>query len=87
MDCGEEGSGEFVDCDADATAEERAARARRLAIRQYQEAAYERASDACIAWSRERGSTALRQAAADAIAAARLTDRGVLPTDAERPAQ
>src|SRR5688572_19609409 len=80
MNCSDSHDGsEFIDCDPDATPAEKAAQARRVAVRQYQEAAYQKAYDACDAWQADRKSPALREAAAAAIAGARATDRGVLP--------
>ena len=79
MDCGDHHSGEVVDCAANENPAERAAHARRYAIRQRQEAAYKTANDACGAWRANRGDGALQDAAAQAIAAARATDDGRLP--------
>jgi hypothetical protein len=83
MDCGTSDDGsDYVDCAAGETAEEKAAHARRFAVRKIQEAAYGKADDACTAWRADRASAALREAAVAAIAEARATDRGVLPAGA-----
>lgn len=79
MDCGDPDSGVEVDCAANETPAERAAHARRYAIRQYQEAAYKTADEACGAWRANRDAVPLQDAAAHAIAAARATDNGRLP--------
>jgi len=79
MDCGDQHGGEVVDCAANETPAERTAHARRLAIRQHQEAAYETADTACKAWRANPGDVALQDAAARAIAGARATDDGRLP--------
>ena len=71
VDCGEPDSGEFVDCDADDTPEQRARQARRLEIRLNQEAAFKHASEACDAWSRDRQSLDLQQSVIRAYRAAR----------------
>jgi uncharacterized membrane protein len=79
MDCGDPDSGVQVDCAAAETPAERAAHARRYAIRQYQEAAYKTADEACGAWRASRDAVPLQDAASHAIAAARATDNGRLP--------
>ena len=76
VDCGDPASGESLDCRADETPVQKAARERRLAHRQYQEAGYKPAHDACVAYNENRKSEPLRQAALAAIAEARKRDRG-----------
>lgn len=80
MDCsGSHDGSEYVDCHANETEGEKAARLRRLAIRQHQESVYKTASDACDAWAADKGSAPLREALIAAIGAARNADRGRLP--------
>jgi|GEM_PF-5672209 len=79
LDCGDHYSSVEVDCAANETPAERAAHARRYAIRQYQEAAYKTADEACVAWRASRDAVPLQEAASRAIAAARATDNGRLP--------
>lgn len=59
--CGDSHMGEFVDCDADDSPEQRARQAKRLEIRERQEAAFKAASLACEAWGADRGSPSLQQ--------------------------
>jgi hypothetical protein len=80
VNCGNPETDEVVDCHASETPAEAAARARRLAVRKYQEAGYEPAHDACMAYNKDKASEPLRQAALAAIAEARKRDRGPLPT-------
>jgi hypothetical protein len=79
VNCGNPETDEFVDCHANETPAEAAARARRLAVRKYQEAGYEPAHDACMAYNADKASQPLRQAALAAIAEARKRDNGALP--------
>jgi hypothetical protein len=79
LDCGDPDSGVEVDCAAGETPEQRAAHAHRHAVRQYQEAAYKIADEACDAWRANRAAVPLQEAAARAIAGARATDNGRLP--------
>jgi hypothetical protein len=71
VDCGDPDSGVSVDCDAGETAEQKAKHARRLEIREHQEAAFKQASEACEAYAANRKSPALREAAVRAFNAAR----------------
>lgn len=87
MDCGTSDDGsDYVDCHANETAEEKAARLRRLAIREHQEAVYKIADEACVAWEADKGSAPLRDALIAAIGAARNADRGRLPAASTQPA-
>lgn len=74
VNCGEPDSGEFVSCYEGETSEEKAARDRRLAIRQHQEAGYKAADQACRAWEADTRNTALGEALRNALADARATD-------------
>lgn len=74
VNCGDPNSGEFVSCYEGETSEEKAARDRRLAIRQHQEAGYKAAAQACQAWEADPRNTALREALRSAVADARATD-------------
>ena len=71
MDCGDPHGGVSVDCDANDTPEERARQARRLEIRQRQEAVFKEASEACDAWIADRDSAARQEAVARTFRAAR----------------
>jgi len=71
MNCGDPDSGEFIDCDADDTPEQRVRQAQRLELRQQQEAVFEQASEACDAWAEDRRSLDLQLAVARAYRAAR----------------
>jgi hypothetical protein len=70
MDCGAH-TGEPVDCDAGDSPEEAAKQAKRLEIRQRQEAVFKVASEACDLYSANRKLESAQRAAAMAIAAAR----------------
>ena len=87
MDCGlsDDGS-DPVDCAAGETPEQKAAHARRFEIRTWQEAGYKAADDACTAWRADKGSQALREAAAAAVAEARRRDHGALAPRQGEPA-
>jgi hypothetical protein len=71
VNCGDPDSGEFIDCDAGDTPEQRARQGRRLEIRQHQEAVFKDASEACDAWGEDRRSLDRQQAVIDAWRAAR----------------
>ena len=79
VDCGNPDEGVVVDCAANETPEERAAHARRLAVREVQEAAFKRASDACDAWDADRASVPLYNAAVRAFNEARTHNIGEVP--------
>lgn len=74
VNCGDPDSGEFVSCYEGETGEEKAARARRLAIRQHQEAGYKAADEACRAWEADTRNSARGEALRSALANARETD-------------
>lgn len=78
VNCGDPDSGEYVSCYEGETAEQKAARERRLAVRQHQEAAYKIANEACRAWEASKASNGRQTALAAAIKAARETDSGRL---------
>jgi hypothetical protein len=79
LDCGNPDEGVVVDCAANETPDERAAHARRLAVREVQEAAFKRASEACEAWEADRASVPLYNAAVRAFNEARAHDIGQVP--------
>ncbi|HEY0013716.1 MAG TPA: hypothetical protein VGB79_12795 [Allosphingosinicella sp.] len=79
MDCGDPDSGVSVDCDADDTPEERTRQARRLQIRQQQEAAFKPASEACFAWDANRRSPALQDEVVRTFRAARQAGTDLPP--------
>lgn len=79
LDCGDHHDGVVVDCAASETPDERAAHARRLAVREVQEAAFKRASDACDAWDADRASVPLYNAAVHAFNEARTHNIGEVP--------
>lgn len=74
VNCGDPDSGEFVSCYEGETSEEKAARDRRLAIRQHQEAGYKAADQACRAWEADTRNIALGETLRSAVADARATD-------------
>ena len=74
VNCGDPDSGEFVSCYEGETAEQKAARDRRLAIRQHQEAGYKVANAVCGAWQEDKRDAARAEALRTAIADARATD-------------
>ena len=78
VNCGDPDSGESVSCYENETAEQKAARQRRLAVRQHQEAAYKAANEACRAWEADRGSAEGQATLVAAIGNARATDSGKL---------
>jgi uncharacterized protein (DUF2126 family) len=79
MNCGDPDSGEFIDCDADDTPEQRARQAQRLEIRQNQEAAFKQASDACDAWAQDRRSLDRQLAVTRTYLAARAVGTDLPP--------
>lgn len=79
MNCGDPDSGEFVDCDANDTPEQRVRQAKRLEIRQNQEAVFKTASEACDAWTDDRRSLNKQQAVIDAYRAARAVGTDLPP--------
>ena len=78
MNCGDH-TGEYVDCDADDTPEERERQARRLEIRQGQEAVFKRASEACDAWAADRRSPELQEKVARTFREARQVGTDLPP--------
>ena len=80
MNCGDPDSGEFIDCDANDTPDQRERQAKRLEIRQTQEAAFKQASEACDAWADDRGSLDRQLAVTSTYLAAREVGT-VLPAE------
>jgi hypothetical protein len=64
-------TGDYVDCDAGDTPEEAAKQAKRLEIRQRQEAVFKRASEACDLYTAHRKLGSAQAAAAAGLALAR----------------
>lgn len=75
VDCAPPGSDTFISCNEGETPEERAARERRLAVRQHQEAGYKAADEACRLWEKDKRDAARTEAVQTAIANARTTDQ------------
>ena len=87
MNCGEPGTDEVIDCDADLPAPEKEAKTKRLKVRRHQEAMYQKADAACTAYIADTKSPMKKEVAAQAINEARKADPGILPsTTAEPPA-
>jgi hypothetical protein len=88
MNCGEPGTDEVIDCDADLPAAEKEAKAKRLKVRMHQEAMYQKADAACTAYVADKKSSMKKEIAVQAINEARKVDSGTLPssTTAEPPA-
>lgn len=70
MNCGTH-TGDYVDCDANDTPEQAAKQAKRLEIRQRQEAVFARADEACDLYSANRKLESAQKAAAAGLALAR----------------
>jgi hypothetical protein len=79
VNCGDPDSGEFIDCDAGDTPEQRARQARRLEIRQGQEAVFKEASEACDAWGEDRRSLDRQEAVIRTYRAARAVGTDLPP--------
>ena len=79
VDCRGHHDAEPVPCDANDTPEQRARQARRLEIRQRQEAAFKPASEACFAWEADRRSAALQAEVVRTFNAARQAGTDLPP--------